>query len=171
MPLTDSDPRQARPWCVFRSGSRAYAIGLAAVAEIIEADGLVRLPLSPSCVLGYCTFRRDVVPVVRLADGASGADSEADARLTIMILRTEQGTWGVKIERGGAVVVEAPLDDTTVLTAVPAGPAFLGAIRREGQIYPAIDPERTWRRFRDAVERGYAFLHDQSPTHPSRGTA
>ncbi len=164
--MTNNDPRASRAWCMFRIGTRAYAIGLEAVAEIIEAGGLVRLPLSPPCVLGLCTFRRDVVPVVRLVEEPADAPGGDDARQTILILRTEQGTWGVKIERGGTVVVESPLDDSVALTAEPAGLAFLGAIRREGVTYPAIDPERTWRRLREAVERGYGSPHDRPAARP-----
>jgi CheW-like domain len=166
MTVTSNDPRASRPWCLFRIGTRAYAIGLEAVAEIIEAGGLVRLPLSPACVLGLCSFRRDVVPVVRLVEEPADAPGGDDARQTILILRTEQGTWGVKIERGGTVVVEAPLDDSVALTAEPAGLAFLGAIRRAGMTYPAVDPERTWRRLREAVERSYGSLHDRPPPRP-----
>ena len=158
--MTSATPR---PWCVFRSGPRTYAVGLGAVAEIIEAESLVRLPLGPPCVLGYCTFRRDVVPVVRLADEPAEADPEA--RLTIMILRTEQGVWGVQIERGGAVVAEAPLDDSAVLTAEPSGVAFLGAVRREGQILPALDPERL-ARLRDVVRTRLRLLSLSDLTVP-----
>jgi hypothetical protein len=31
-------------WCLFQSGARPYAVRLDAVAEIVDADGLVRLP-------------------------------------------------------------------------------------------------------------------------------
>ena len=81
-------------WCLFRSGARPYAVRLDAVAEIVDADGLVRLPLSPPRVLGLFTLRRDVVPVLRMAEGQDDDPGGPDTKLVVLILRTEGGRLG-----------------------------------------------------------------------------
>ncbi len=65
--MDSADGNARRAWYLFRSEGVPFAVGLEAVAEVVEADRPVRLPLCPPRVLGLCTVRRDVVPVVRLA--------------------------------------------------------------------------------------------------------
>lgn len=157
--LTTRDPRPARPWCLFRSAGRAFAISLDSVIEIVEADGLIRLPLSPPCVRGYCIFRRDVVPVVRLADGTRGEQTDSLDRIVILILRTEQSAWGIGIDRGGVVVTEEVLEESSAYPHDGSGPVLIGSLHRDGMIHGVIDPALTWRRLRDSVERWYGSQH------------
>src|SRR5689334_3733156 len=103
---------------------RPLAVALHAVAEIVEVDELVRLPLCWPRVVGMCTYRRDLLPVINLlprpeADGPP-ASRQVPGRGVVMLLRGEHGIWGLQIDRGGAVVVDGPLDDG------PPAPAELG---------------------------------------------
>ncbi|MDR3637330.1 MAG: chemotaxis protein CheW [Isosphaeraceae bacterium] len=158
---------RSRPWCCFRSGARSYAVDLRAVVEVIETEGLVRLPHSPKGILGLCAFRRDVIPVVRL-----GAGSEADAapreRIDVLILRTEQGFWGLRIDRSGTTVTEDFLEEETALDDDPsaAPPVLIGSLRRGDTVFSVIDPEPTWQRLRTAVERDLRI-----PLAPPTGVA
>jgi purine-binding chemotaxis protein CheW len=160
--VTGRDARLTRPWCLFRSGSRPFAISLEAVAEIIEADRLERLPLCPPTLRGLCTYRREVVPVVRLTEGAIAGPGDATARLVLLILRTEQSTWGIAIDRGGAVVAEETMEELAALSNEGSGPVLIGSIHREGVVHAAIDPAPTWRRVRDAVDRWYGSEHTRA---------
>jgi purine-binding chemotaxis protein CheW len=145
-----------RPWCCFRSGSRSFAVDLKAVVEVIETEGLVRLPFSPSGILGLCAFRRDVIPVVRLASQPEAVPSPR-GRIDVLILRTEQGFWGLCIDRSGTVVTEDFLEEEPGLDpeASPGPAVLLGNLHRGEAVCSVIDPEATWQRIRAAVERDF----------------
>lgn len=153
--MTPPETRALPAWCLFRIESRPYAVGLEGVAAIVEAEGLVRLPLGAPRVLGLCTFHRDVVPVIALdpATGPAPDRARSDPRPLVLILRTEPGTWGLRIDRGGTIVAEAPLEDPgTPRPAAPGGPALIGAVRFGQATHAVLDPESTWRHLRDALQ-------------------
>ncbi len=158
------DPK-ARPWCLFQCGRSAYAIGLDAVAEVVEVERLVRLPHSPPRVLGLCSLRREVIPVISLnqpGDAPEAPPPMATAGLLVMILRTGQGTWAVRINPEGMIVGEERLDDIAP-AAIPLGPAFLGTVRRGETTYAAIHPEATWQNIRQGVEDWYCDRMGRDP--------
>jgi purine-binding chemotaxis protein CheW len=164
-----------RPWCLFRCGRAAYAVGLEAVAEVVEVERLVRLPQSPPHVLGLCALRREVIPVVAL-DRPEGGPAAAFGKLPVLIVRTARGQWGVRIDAEGTAVAEEPLD--------PAGPAddgsgaaFVGTVRRDDTSYAALDPEATWSGLRRGIDEWYggtpvrdapAGADAPSPAHPAK---
>ena len=53
-------------FCLFRGDGRPMAISVESVAEVLETDTLIRLAWSPPQVVGMCSYRREVVPVVKL---------------------------------------------------------------------------------------------------------
>lgn len=152
--------RATRPWCLFRCGNSAYALGLESVAEVVEIERLVGLPQSPPRVLGLCTLRRDMVPVIGLErqEGPPLSERSPASRLLVLILRTPRGTWAVRINDEGTCVAEEPLDDPR-----PGddddGPVYLGTVRHDGKSYAVIDPEATWRKVRRGVEGSYSEPH------------
>jgi purine-binding chemotaxis protein CheW len=147
------ETRVAPSWCLFRSESKPYAIRIEAVSEIIEAESVVRLPLSPPEVVGFCAFRRDCIPIIRAGEAPGGDGETAVTDPTVLILRTDQGVWGMRIDREGVVVADGNLDSWTGEEARPLG--SLGVIRRAEANYAAIDPEAAWRNVRGAIERWY----------------
>src|SRR4051794_18448044 len=148
--------RTRRSWCLFQSDARSYAVRLDAVAELIVADGLVRLPLSPPRVLGLFTLRRDVVPVLKMTERHAKDRGGDGAKLVVLILRTEQGVWGIRVDRGAAVAIEEQPDepgvDDPLATGAPEGPT---TIARAGKLYLVIDPDSAWRDVRQEVEAWY----------------
>lgn len=145
-------------WCLFKSDSRPFAVGVEAVAEVVEADKLVRLSLCPPEILGLCTVRRDIVPVLSLTPGPGAelhAGSDTDRRNIVLILHSEHGAWGIRIDREGTVVAEGVLDPAAGAQAGPTGPAIAGTLRRGDQSHAVIDPARTWRNVRENVEAWY----------------
>jgi purine-binding chemotaxis protein CheW len=158
-PETPEPPRPpARPWCLFRCGKVPYAVGLEAVAEVVEVDRLVGLPLSPPRVLGLCALRREVIPVVGLDRGPAGPAG----RVLVLILRGARGIWGVRIDAEGTAVAEEPLDPS-VPGPDGSGATFLGTVRRDGPAHAAIDPEATWRSVREGVEQWYGSPPAREP--------
>ena len=164
--VAESSPvnRPTRPWCLFHCGPASYAFGLESVAEAVEVECLVRLPQSPPRVLGMCTLRREVIPVI----GLDRHDAEltlyaAASKVLVLILRSAHGTWAVRINAEGTVVAEEPLEESAP-AGDSAGLAFLGTVRRGDAGYAVIDPETTWRNVRQSVENWYC-------EHPGLDTA
>ena len=147
-----SPPPTTRPWCLFQSGPRAYAIGLESVAEVVGVERLVRLPHSPPRVVGLCTLRREVMPVIRFGlEVRSGSGGH-----TLLVLRSGQGPWALEVSSEGTTVAEDALE------GIPPEPdpdcpgtTFLGTVRRGETTYAVIDPEATWRGVRAEVETWY----------------
>jgi chemotaxis signal transduction protein len=153
--MESRDASPFRPWCLFKSDSRPFAVGLDAVAEVVEADRLVRLSQCPPQVLGLCAVRRDIVPVLCLNPRPRAAERAAEGKYMVLILKTEQGTWGVRIDREGTTVTEGALDDEEPIASAGDGPAIIGQLTRADAVHAVIDPRRTWRNVREHVERWY----------------
>lgn len=164
-PTTTPAPPPARParaWCLFRCGPAAYALGLESVAEVVEVERLVGLPQSPPRVLGLCSLRREVVPVLSLdPPGAAPAAAPGERRL-VLIVRSVRGPWGVRIDGVGTVVAEAPLE-APAPPADGSGATFLGTVRRDEASYSVIDPVATWRDLRRGVDEWYAGAPGRDP--------
>lgn len=157
------DATAAQSWCLVRIATQPFAVALGAVAEIVEVEELVRLPLCSPWVLGLCAYRRDLLPVVAL--GRETAATTDQGRPVVLIVRSEQGTWGIQIDRGGASVAEGPLNERGRLSPTPDGAVIIGAITRGDAIHSAIDTEATWRNIRDAIERWYQGDRGQDRRH------
>lgn len=158
--MAATDLTSTRSWCLFKCGSRPYAVGLEAVAEVVEADRLVRLTHCPPQVLGLCTVRRDIIPILTLVPASTQAEPSVpettpESRLVALILRSEMGSWGIRIDREGTVVA----DDAAVTLArspeVDYGATVLGMLRRGEANHTIIDPVQTWRNVRGTVEAWY----------------
>ena len=162
-----SGARTRWAWCLFQSGARPYAVRLDAVAEIVDADGLVRLPLSPPRVLGLFTLRRDVVPVLRMAEGQDEDPGGPDTRLVVLILRTEGGVWGIPVDRGTTVGVEETHIDPGGPHPTGDGPEGPRTIVRGGTTFAVVDPESAWREVRATIEGWYGSRCGRSvaPSH------
>jgi purine-binding chemotaxis protein CheW len=165
--LTLPEGPPPRAWCLFRIEARPYAVGLESVAEVVEVEGLVRLPLGSKRVLGLCVFHRDVVPVIALdaATGTAAGLPHPDPRPLVLILRSEAGIWALRIDRGGTIVAEAPLEDENgPRPHKPGGPTLRGTVRVGGTPHAVLDPEATWCDLRDAFQRGYRGDRGPSPS-------
>jgi chemotaxis signal transduction protein len=153
LPTTDTVPPP--PWCLFRSDSRPFAIGLEAVAEVVQADRLIRLAHCPPQVLGLCTVRRDIVPVLSLNPSVLGEATNPEAPLVVLIVRSDQGPWGIRIDREGTAVSEGKLDASSGGEPTVGGAEIVGLVRRGDLAHAVIDPDRTWRNVRESVDAWY----------------
>jgi chemotaxis signal transduction protein len=152
------DPSGARTrwsWCLFHSGARPYAVRVDAVVEIVDVDGLVRLPLSPPRVMGLFTLRRDVVPVLRMAEVQDDDPGGPDTRRVVLILRTEGDVWGIPVDRGTTVGVEETHIDPGGPDSTGDGPGAPRTIARGGTSFEFVDPESAWREVRATIEGWY----------------
>jgi chemotaxis signal transduction protein len=165
-PVTDL-PCQTRPWCLFHCGTTSFAIGLEVVAEVVEADRLVRLPHSPPQVLGLCTLRREVIPVIGLAPIQPGVESAGPpSRVVVLILKTGRGPWGFRVNADGTSVAEASLEDPSPHAGQATVPGLVvaGSIRKGEAVYSVIDADATWQLVRERVEDWYRNQWGVTPT-------
>lgn len=144
----------APSWCFFRSEAYPFAVELEVVAEVVQADRLIRLAHCPPQILGMCTVRRDIIPVLTLRPGASSTEPAPETPVVVLVIRSDQGMWGIRIDREGTAVGDGVLSDTYPGERVAeAGPtAIVGSVRRGELVHVAIDPNRTWWNVRAAVE-------------------
>ena len=149
--MATSDRPTATALCLFSCGRRPLAVALEAVAEVVELDRMVPIPLCPPRVLGLCALRRDVVPIVRLDEG----DDDPAGDYVALLLRTEQGDWGIRIGRGGVAVVDDGHDYRDGPANPYGGVAVVGAVERAGTAHAVLDPAETWRLLRDEIEHWY----------------
>jgi purine-binding chemotaxis protein CheW len=134
-------------------------VALEAVMEVVEVERLVCLPQSPPQVLGLCTLRREVIPVIELDRSArDGKTQGAGSKLTVLILRTGRGRWGFPVNSEGTTVAEEELGEKPPAGLHVDGPSLgiMGAVRRGEKVYCVIDPEATWRFVRERVEDWYS---------------
>ncbi|HEV3164828.1 MAG TPA: chemotaxis protein CheW [Isosphaeraceae bacterium] len=156
----------SQAWCLFSSLGQAYAVRLESVSEIISVDRLIQLPLAPPELIGLCTIRRDIVPVVGLVDGRPAVVSGMQGMNALLVLQAEQGIWGIAINREGVAVVEAT-PEVQELALLPAGPTgtitSAGSIRKGDTAHAIINPEKAWSSVRASVERWYGLIAKAVP--------
>jgi chemotaxis signal transduction protein len=168
-----------QPWfCLFLGDAGPMAVPAASVAQVVDADRLVRMAWSPPQVVGLCPFHREVVPVVRLAppprlDGAvpsSGPEPTAradtpgekpglddQARCILLVLRTEHGAWGIRSDPVWTIMSRGHPEHGPP-HADEDGPVLVGTIQHAGTRYGILDTEATWHGLRSAISRWYGLI-------------
>jgi chemotaxis signal transduction protein len=142
--------------CFFRSEGRGFAVELDALEEVADLGALVPVPMTPPAVLGLQIHRRTVVPVVDPSVGPG--DRRGEATPILLVLRSEHGPWGLRVDRAGLVIV----DKTVPMLGPPQGPlddgllAVQGELEHGGQVHRLIDGGRTWCNVREQVEAWHA---------------
>jgi hypothetical protein len=142
-------------WCLFRSQTSALAVPLERVSEIVAVDRLVQLPFSPPSLLGLCTIRREVIPVICLQSESSEECAKPYRPTGVLILRTDQGSWGIGINREGIAVLDESIPEEGTTGTEPQPQEFPGVIMRGEDAYTIIHPEEAWVTVRAALDRWY----------------
>ncbi|MFO0956210.1 MAG: chemotaxis protein CheW [Isosphaeraceae bacterium] len=143
---------QDSPLCLFTRGSRGFGIPIGAVGGVIEPESLVPMPFSPPRLVGLCPHRRQVLPVFRLDEAAP-----TPAGSVVILIRSDQGLWGIQADRDGIAVVINPSRGEGS-TRAPGG---IATARHDGRTFDVIDPEACWTALRGEVQDHY---HDRAPT-------
>jgi len=173
-------------FCLFRGEAGPMAVAVEYVAAILETDTLVHLAWSPPQVAGLCSYHREVVPVVKLSHHPHGAaDDPSRGRdqivvtdtigektgvdeptgCIVLILRTEHGAWGLRIERENtSMSQESPEYQASTMSA--NGPVLIGIVRLAGTCYAILDAEATWHDLRCAIAAWCGQTSDSNPSSP-----
>ncbi len=99
-------------YLTFMLGGEVYAIGILAVKEIIEYQGLTEVPMMPSCIRGVINLRGAVVPVMDLATRFGKEMTEVTKRTCIVIIEMEAA--------GERQVIGAVVDAVNAVLEIPA---------------------------------------------------
>ncbi len=158
-------------FCLVRCESRPLAVAVENVAQVLELDKLVRISLCPPQIAGLCPYHRQVVPVAvfprdpaptMLEVQQSRPSGKADGE-SVLILQTDQGVWGLKIDRGGTIITAArPSRHDPVKEA--DGSVTVGLIRHGGTDHALLDASATWRGLRELVVNRYVQIRESAAT-------
>ncbi|WP_295990911.1 chemotaxis protein CheW [Rugamonas sp.] len=130
--MPGSDPRQlaAAPgqYLTFLLGTEMFAIGILAIKEIIEYNGVTPVPQMPPSICGVINLRGAAVPVLDLARRLERAPSPVTKRTCIIVLEIERA--------GAAFVIGVLVDAVSAVIEIPAAdiepaPTFGAAVRAE----------------------------------------
>jgi purine-binding chemotaxis protein CheW len=120
--------QESAQFLTFMLGGEVFAIGILAIKEIIEYDGLTTVPLMPECVRGVINLRGAVVPVMDLAARFGRPPTQIGKRTAIVIVEIdadgEQQVVGVMVDAVNAVIDIPPSD-------IEPAPQFGARIRAE----------------------------------------
>jgi chemotaxis signal transduction protein len=175
---------QEKSFCLFQAGTGPMAVSVDSVVAVLETEFLVPLVWSPPQVIGLCPYHREVVPVISLgptasgplADRASGVDPAAAVgrvtaavldrvdekpRCVVLILKTEHGAWGLRIEHAGTFISRAD-PDVHPPRRDKHGPTWIGVLVREDSRYSILDAEATWCGLRSEIAGWYGLMNEPS---------
>jgi CheW-like domain len=158
-------------FCLVRCDSRPLAVAVDNVAEVLELDSLVRISLCPPQIAGLCAYHRQVVPVAAppgdpstlMQESPETRPSGKACRESVLILQTDQGFWGLKIDPGGTTIVAArpsrhePVEESD-------GTVTVGLIRHGGTDHALLDAAATWRGLREIVVNWYVQIRESATT-------
>ncbi|MBA5685620.1 chemotaxis protein CheW [Rugamonas apoptosis] len=121
----DAGPAQ---FLTFMLGSDMFAIGILAIKEIIEYEGVTSVPQMPACISGVINLRGTAVPVMDLARRLDRVPSPIGKRTCIIVVEvdTDDGPFviGILVDAVNAVL------DINAADIEPA-PAFGAQVRAD----------------------------------------
>ena len=120
--------RVIKQFLTFRIGEEAFGMDLSQTREIIEYEGVTKVPLMPSFIIGVINLRGEVVPVIDLAVRLGRPPITIKRRTCVIVVELEsdgkQHTLGLLAD---AVNEVAEIAETDIENA----PAFGAKIRAE----------------------------------------
>jgi len=121
-----AEPEQ---YLTFLLAQEPFAIGILAIREIIEYQGVTEVPMMPACVRGVINLRGAVVPVVDLQARFGRPSSAVTKRTCVVIVEADSGdgerhVMGLVVDAVNEVIDIAPAD-------IEPAPAFGARIRSD----------------------------------------
>jgi purine-binding chemotaxis protein CheW len=86
---TASTPQEPMQYLTFMLGGEVFAIGILAIKEIIEYQGVTAVPMMPECIRGVINLRGSVVPVIDLSARLGRTQAAVTKRTCIVIVEVE----------------------------------------------------------------------------------
>jgi purine-binding chemotaxis protein CheW len=114
-------------YLAFTMGGETFAMGIRAIKEVIQFDGLTQVPLVPPFVLGVINLRGAVVPVIDLFQRFGRPSIPVSRRTCVVILEVtgeETAVLGVMVDNVSEVLEIAASE-------IEPAPAFGSDIRAD----------------------------------------
>lgn len=114
---------------VFHIGLDRYGLRLGAVARVLPAAGLKRLPLAPAFVAGLLDLHGEPVPVIDLSQlaGAPARQLWFDTRIILIDYPAEGGSRSLGLLAEHVAGIET-VDEASFADSGVAGAPFLGQV-------------------------------------------
>lgn len=125
----------------FRLGDESFVIDIMAVRQIVPYGGTTPVPYAPKFVEGIIILRNEVIPVIDLRARLFPAKGPCEGQPLVMILRTPDGTIGLKVEEVRRILTVS----TDAILAPPGlihgmeGAFFIGVIPQKEEIFLLLD--------------------------------
>lgn len=119
---------EQKQYLTFMLSGELFAIGILCIKEIIEYNGLTKVPMMPECIRGVINLRGSVVPVLDLAVRFGKKSGEITKKTCIVIIEIisseDRHDMGVVVDAVNAVL-EIPRSE------IEPPPAFGARIRTD----------------------------------------
>lgn len=125
----------------FLVGDESFVLDIMAVRQIVPYSGSTPVPYAPKFVEGIIVLRNEVIPVIDLRARLFPHKGQCEGQPLIMILRTPDGTIGLKVEEVRRILTVS----TDAILAPPglirgmAGDLFIGVIPQKEELFLVLD--------------------------------
>lgn len=128
--------------CTFRVGSHCLAIDAEAVAEVLTARPVTRVPLAPATVVGLIHRRGRIVPILDPAIRLGLPTSAERPNATHLVLRLGDDDWYGLLVDEVLDVIDVPAAAVERPAATDGESPLIGIFAAAGQLVHVLDFRR-----------------------------
>jgi purine-binding chemotaxis protein CheW len=142
---TETGREEEQEMLAFLLGSEEYVVPVERVQEVLMPREITPVPHTPAYVLGVCSLRGLVLPIIDLHRrlGLAGTAGDEKSRIVVVSLGPDDHV-GLFVDRVRGVVRFLPSVVRPVPETLEQGAALLrGIVRKDDRLFILIDVERT----------------------------
>lgn len=141
----EQELEQEREMLAFLLGNEEYAVPVDKVQEVLTPREITPVPHTPPYVLGVCSLRGVVLPVIDMHRRLGLAEAAWDEKSRIIVIGLgRDDRMGLFVDRVRGVVRFLPSAVRPVPETIEQGAEFLqGIVRREERLFILLDIEKT----------------------------
>jgi purine-binding chemotaxis protein CheW len=134
----------AAQYCTFRLDGHLFGIPVDTVQEVLQHQSMAVVPLAPPEVAGLLNLRGQIVVTVDLRVRLALPPRRLDAPTVNVVVRTQEGTVSLLVDRIGDVLEPAVATFEPVPETVPAALRSVvdHVCKLEGELMLVLDTER-----------------------------
>jgi len=133
-----------RQFCTFLLAGHHFGVDVTSVQEVIRAQEMTRVPLTPPVVRGLINLRGQIVTAIDLRRRLDLPDRTAGDPPVNVVVRTDDGAVSLLVDEIGDVldVPEAAFERSPETLAGPARDLIRGAYKLDGRLLLILDTDR-----------------------------
>lgn len=134
-----------RQFCTFLLAGHHFGVDVTSVQEVIRAQEMTRVPLTPPVVRGLINLRGQIVTAIDLRRRLDLPDRPDGDPPVNVVVRTDDGAVSLLVDEIGDVldVPEAAFERSPETLAGPARDLIRGAYKLDGRLLLILDTDRT----------------------------